>query len=792
MDYLNDLLRSFSVRTKRKLSILSESENPDAINLAQRAIEDAKANQYTTKNVRQAPGSITPVYIFTTAKGPIRWSNSATQNPDGTLTVAGFMKDTQKNFNELVGYFDIEGSPTKKKEKNAGAEAGAQILDSELANENAQTAQEVSTLFQEMSALIPNVISNLTKKFYDKFKVQFGRDKVTADRMGNYVFGASPQSLELQLVSKISRITRVGDQYVEVPDQLNPELVLNTAKNLRKLIDLASRSNLGEGDTATRNFILHTFAKGSDGSVTIFDDFSSEDGVVFKDSTGFLKTLLDSLGDKDKLNLKVKTLHIQEDDVRNTGEANNIRGTLFEEILPWVALTGLYNKNKSLGIESKELKKAISFVYANLSDKIKKLRTFAESWTLRFEKEVMTTEEKGLYDELVKYAGDDSLTLLKAMIGSSRGALTSRGANFFIPVGAITGNGQRADVLECYSDPTEAVEKLKKYGVGDPVNSGLIVKTSLKELISSGAINKDLANLALKAGVFNKDAPIYFSNVSLKNYKRIIELKAGTLTSGSLRESLLNNPRTNGFLVEGAALAGARSIDDVVEYGESLERIYQGIDPLGKMTTSKNGKTIKINSLKDLVSSTIGILRGQFDFQDLFGDKAILEGSSEAKLIADLKKFDDSGAEGQEKKYAMDKCKHNLITYLKNKKIEHGVKNGDKKAISYLMTKLWATAGCSKETLVDSRELESGKSFSFMQNDVVKDVMSSIKNNDGRWILQISGNHFHFTSRDNPGARVTLSDKVTKRGERYGSTSMVHFSRKTIETFDILNKNTQK
>ena len=108
--------------------------------------------------------------------------------------------------------------------------------------------------------------------------------------------------------------------------------------------------------------------------------------------------------------------------------------------------------------------------------------------------------------------------------------------------------------------------------------------------------------------------------------------------------------------------------------------------------------------------------------------------------------------------------------------------------------KLWAAGGsAAKGMMLDARGLHTGENYVLHQNQVISEIIQSVKTGKGPWKIHVAGNHFHFVYEDGMSdpvnqakkVRVTLSDKVSKREEedRHSTTSIVHFNNGVLQKY---------
>ena len=819
MDYFTELLTSYSLLKKRKLKLLVENDRPTAEAKANQLVKDAENKTFTQPAIGDGPRYKIGAYRKADT-GEIKFGKLGS---DGQIS--GWQKSAATDMETLIGMFSSDETKDpnhgKKPPATKGADPGQTTMKL-LGAESPDLAFDISQDFMELAAIIqsPKFTENLSKEAYDKFIKAIGKgnvDELSSKRLGNYLFGATPQSLELQLASKVSKIVRAGDQFVEVPEPLDAQVKKEASRTVLELVKkISKRGDRDAKSIDVKNFLRSKFGIGQDGSVTVFTSMVSEDGVVFKDSQGILKVMLESLSEmtqdsESPEGAKPRVLKVAEERTKNVGEANNIRGTLLEDILPSISIAGMSARMPANHPNKTALEKSLKAVYAKLQDKLVRFTQFAEAWTVKFENTVMLPEEKEVYDELLKYTGPNAALPLKALFDASKSALKDRQADFFIPVGQVVGNGRKSDILECYTDLNKATRIYQSLGVQDPLNEGFFSVTNLAEMKAKKLLTPEIGAALLANGI-GPDTPIYVPETSLKNYKELKEIKAGTMRSGSFNEFIRGGNENLDFLQAGLKELGLPNNESLIAYHERLEEIYKSISTLGpQRSRSATGKEVNFNSLENVAEAASELILKNKSFEELFGKESLK--NIEAQIIADLKDYNESSTEWKKNKSVGEKIKHNLIAYLKNKKLEKDLTSGSpleqESARNYVLMKLWGAGGsAAKGMMLDARGLHTGENYVLHQNQVISEIIQSMKKTDppGPWKLHIAGNHFHFVYEDKAPdttnqdkkvepkdsinqakkVRVTLSDKISARGgeDRHSTTSIVHFNNGVLRKYD--------
>ena len=561
------------------------------------------------------------------------------------------------------------------------------------------------------------------------------------------------------------------------------EGVTQVSDNLRELFKYLTEKELS---TDQKVFVKNTIAVNSDGSVSIFADIKKS-GLVFKDQNGFLKMIAKAFGKK--FRVVVKKIDVK----RNVGSGldNVIRGVALEEILPILAMQKAAIHKQVNGLPGADVLLAgVKEAYKGIKGKLAKMASSYQSWVKQFDESAIEHEEKDIIDAFSAIFSGGGSDLISSMVKASKDSVFVRNPDFIITKGKETGEGRRQDTLEVFSDEMKCIQALKKMGYStDEIASKGLVKAGTTEEVFGD--RKDLLKIALKSGTFGKGQTVFYSPVSLKNYIDLHDATFGTTTEGSNR-AFLNGKSKD---AEKTFLRMAQQIVDippsklkgVSDYNNSLGDIGKKIGKLNAKarTVSKTGKTYESSPFKSFVDDTLGVLKKTSTYGELYEND-----SARKDLALILQRYKDS-EEPDEK--TEERIKKFTSTFVSNQKIATDIQGGSEEAKNYLAMKLVHTGGSVDDGLVcDYRGLESGENYNFLQNDVIRDVVSSWMKGVDDWIFTARGNHFYWTNRGNPKAKIVMSDKVEKSGDGFDTKSSVMINRELMKMYNKKKKTTPK
>jgi hypothetical protein len=792
MDYYTELLKSYSLLKKRKLKLLVESEDPQAIAQAKKAVEQAKQLNSTTSNpfIAQGVRASVAIYFVAAGKGRPGGLKFAPVSSDGKPnTPAGKFVDS--DFATLAGFFDPnEEGQSPAQAKNEKTPAGQVIQGSEFAELNPEESLEMAEAFQEIQMNFQDAFSNIPKKLMK------GMGWESVARFANYLFGAMPQSLEKQITSpKLKIIFDPGlEEYITLQNPADPKVVAKVANNLSFLVKMLAQDNIGPDN---KSKLLNMFIIHSNGNVSILTDIE-DSGLVFEDGTGFLKNLLKATKEKffeksekfETLNVKARVSY---------GIDNQIRGVALEEILPMLVLQKKLNEMRRLNLgDNAAIVKGIQQIYKQIADKMMKLKAAKESWVLAHRGSALNQEEVDIINGASTILGDTGVDLVQAIVNSSKELISTRNPDFVVAKGRETGEGRRQDVFEVYSDPSRATESLLKSGYSpeEIAGKGMVKSVPVEEAFNG---REDLLGIALKSGIFKKGQVVNYVPTSLKNYIELDKAVFGTGTQSSTKDFIDGKSKDpeNKFLKKYFEITG---VDDAVyqktrEYNKSLWETgsqVRNLDFKVKAKSNSTGKTVAVNPFSSFLENTLRILKDASDYKEL--TRVIPEGNIRAKLASMATQYLEKGEDDEQ---ASNKIKAYFAQYVKNTKLIGDIQKGDLAAKNYLAMKLFNCGGSVDDGLMcDYRGLESKENYNFLQNDVIREVLQSFMTGDGRWKLQAKDNTFLFVDATNPKVSIRVLDKVEKRdanGETvYSPKTSVEVSRNLLLKYSRKKKSAKE
>lgn len=749
MDYFTELLESYSKLKKRTLKLLVENQDPQMI--AKQELTKAQSNNPppTLSQPYIAQGVRAQVGIFQTPKG---WKY-APIGSDG-FPNAGKSRFIDQDFNTFVGYFKDDGAGMEDQGGFQRAEPGSNIAASPFAEQDPELATAAQEAFQNMALMAGNLFKGLDKQFIT------GKQWGTAPMFATYVFGKTPQALESQLLFLKTKIVRddVNKDYITVAQPPDPKTVKDVAKRLEELFKFATKDD--DLTLDEKNRILSTFAVTDNGNVSVFTE-DDDSGYVFKDDNGFFKNLLAAV--QHKFGFKIREINTKRQ--ISKGVDNNIRGVALEEILPVFSMQRKMQELAALGRNTKPLAKVANDLLNLVREKLSKLAINYETWIKSHQQSALDPEDVRIINEVGALVGPDGNKIITAMMNVSKQSLAVRKPDLIITKGRETGEGRRQDTFEIFTDFAKAKMALIKTGYDDETVStkGLIKQAAVEEVFQG---REDIYKAALKAGIFKKGQKVFYTPISLKNYISLDKAVFGTSTQTSISDFINGNTKDpeNLFMKKFTEMTAMNPENHkaVKSYNKDLREIWDKVASVPKIAKVKNGRGSLINSkpFREFIQSTLDLIQKNSTYEELSDISS--EDSPKNKITSMIKKYLESDDEDD---ILQDKIKAYVAQYTKNTKLIGDLKAGDINAKYYLAMKMFNSGGSFDDGLVcDYRGLGTKENYSFLQNDVMRDVLQSFMSSDGKWTLSARNNTFEFINAANPKMKVVLSDKVEKKG----------------------------
>lgn len=772
MDPFTELLQSFSKLKKRQLRLLKEDSNPESE--AQQALSQAQ-----TQN---PPPVLAKPFITSTSKGT---QVAIYQKKDGSWKgsiysngkVLGGRNEVfiDQEWPRFVMFFTGESTGNSPKQ-NQGAAAGQNIASSEFALENPEDAMAAQESFQNIAFILPEVYSGLDKKFVQGLWGTFAA-------FGTYVFGRAPQSLEAHTLNIKTRIVydEATKQYLSLVTPPDPQNVKDVAKNLEFLFNSFSKDNLSEDDKVK---LRKMFSINSNGHVSTFND-DDNSGLVFSDNTGFLKNLL--MAGEEKYLLKFRRLDVKKE--ISLGIDNHIRGVALEEILPVLVMQRKLQEFAALGIPNQALTQGIQVSMGLIKEKLLKLLQNYESWIQAHDQSALEPEDVKVINAVGTLLGNNGSKLIGAIVAASKDAVSIRQPDFVVTRGREVGEGRRQDTFEIFGDFNRAKIALTKMGYSDQeiMMDGMIKTVRVEEAFTG---REDQLAMALGAGIFKKGQIVFYTPVSLKNYLSLDRALFGNAVAKSTSDFIkgVTLDPLNLFLNKYKEIAGP-SFDhpNTIKYNDGMDAIWDKVAkvPINVKARSGRGNLVEAEPFKEFVKNTLDIITANSTFEET--NDIEQEDNPRAKLTVMIRKYLESKEDDE---LLASKIKAYAGQYAKNSKLISDLKKGDPMAKQYLTMKLFNAGGSVDDGMIcDYRGLASLENYNFKQNDVVKEVINSVLNDDKMWVMKAKNNSFIFYSALNPNIRVTMMDKVERTKEltgelKYESKTVVFVNRPLLQKYN--------
>lgn len=782
MDYLNQLLESYSRLKKRKLVLLEAVQlNAKAKSLAMQYVSQAKVGAQTGAKVpiKEIPGASVWVAVEGKAQGQVVFDGFP-----GPRQGKGINIDPQgkapgpQNFNDFVSLLTGDEEPNQPElQANQPNQLAGQSL-----SMSPQMVGAGDALGKAMKAF-ENIQLN-AQAAYDKISKKFREHPTTAtpDSFVNWLVGGDPKSLEGQITMCNTVVFDVEDNIIGInPGMVNPELVANVAESLDDVIRILGKSAPTREDL---DDVMNKVRINTDGTISVFS-FSKAipEGMAFTDRSGSFKNFLNAFEDKYKnsnFKLAVNTIAGE----KTTGADNRIRGDFLEKIPTIVSILNNCNPGTEAICQSVAKSKLLEFAQG-----IEKIIEVNQAWSLLLQDDQAVQEQDRLIlDTLKKFLGENnqnSIVVAKAIVKLSKMSMKKRKAGLIINKGKQTKNGIRHDTFEVWKTQEEAEQAL--------INSGYTINYIkkhglIKRMEKTKAFDGDPELLKVASGYGNE---VFMSTVSYKHSLELNEAKMGDLSHASIPRILGEKPdsiETANFqkAIKENLNMSDEDVLNVAKYTKHIEGVKDTVFNLpDKATvTDKNQKTIKVNSLDHFVGMVEETMRKHYTQDDMKRDDILAVASVLKKYVVDRRQPGTN-------KELNKKVRKYACTLLQNHKLISDIRKGLPEAKNYLAAKLFACAGSTDNGLIcDYRKLYSGESYSFRQNEVLRNVINDWMGNSGNWKLKASGNTFIWENATNPEIKLTLRDSIKKSKEGIDfPMSSAELSKEAILHFDK-SKNT--
>jgi hypothetical protein len=666
------------------------------------------------------------------------------ENPRDKATVLG-----------LFGEGDFEA------QEDAGQEAPIQSLPGDLILQSEYGSEEARSAFFKATALSKNVFNQLTRE--EREAGGFGK---SPNELGTYISGGRGQSLELQFAKAKAISIPEGGEPTTIP--LDQTIVQGAAKTLTDLLEAASKNKLsGSNKEELKSQII----LGSDGSVTLLKKGSQDEGLVVKDKSNFLKTVVKSINRKFDVDFEV----IDTAPKTNERSDNVFRGTSMEEILPVISAVAQCSRAQKAGLpEAKALCENARTILQNMRPKVSNLIRVHKEWAAQYHtgQIAISNETKATADAIKDMYGDEAKGVMTAITTVSRQAIETRQPDFIVPTGKDISLGEKTDVAELWGldeagGCSRAEEGLMRqgYSLEEIRGNKIIEQVPVKNIFKD---RPDLLDSALKTGKIKKGGNVCINRNNMKNYLVLNDGKLGELVYDRTRDFLSGNleggkngPAAQRFtkvIRRDLGLDDARWADMQV-YQSKMDKIEESVRSLQIKAVSKagDGTIVKTSPFKQSAQNMVNMIKTKSSYGEIIGKQP------KAELIAALDKQDLESKEG------VERSKELLARYLRTRQVQKDIDSGDQSAKDYLAAKAYVVGGSLHEgEMCDWRSLKEGKIYNFRQNDSLKIPLRGWLDGTGEYDLSVEGYSYSWTSKNNTEAKLILREEGTSNRSKEG------------------------
>jgi hypothetical protein len=724
MDFFTELLESFSRKHDRKLRLLEQDDEAEA--LAKAAFEKAKASgDNRTKALAQGPiptPSGKPVYLWTTGKGGI--SFSVTQD-------ATFPKDALKFWNELVGAFSREGA--------AGPEE----------KEKAEPQEPVMEPYQEeMTAKgIDNPeLGSALKKMYDTL----------ARRVGGARAG---KTLLNTLLNDTPRLIVNEQGLYEVASSPIDQRVTEDVTNILNTLFSSEKGDLDED-------FCSKIGRTNEGQVVIYP-YGDDKGIV--------------IGSKSSSRLIEKEYQVKTGCAINTvdlgantdGSQSSIRGNLFEPVTKMISITRALAEFEESPPEDYERKKAIlekmlKEEYAILVQRMVKLDESVETWLIDSEKATYSVDDAADAQLMVDIVKGDP-RLVRAIWYANSVSNELRKPLLSIRVGGDVGAGKKADNVEIFGSREAALAA--RDATFSKGNRPELVKRKASDIFKNNP--EELRNYIATGKIESADQELYLTDISLKSIIADGPTKYGQTTPRSFIDFLRGRKPQDKFfrLFKGKmkdVFSNAESSAEFERIGKEQEEIIGSVEKLkfNASVVGADGKSLSVDALGTALDSMMEKVTLNSTFKELANNK-------DYKSIKALQTKYNSTKNPKAKAALESEIKKKLTTFMLKKHTQANVKgvvddpnaSDDKKrgALAFAAAMAFKTGAADNDGVVmQKNHLKRGKSYYSTQNKNFNAIIDSIKkfpdNKDGDFELAAGvGVKFVKKGKGNSGKSVNTS-----------------------------------
>ena len=722
MDFVTELLESFSKVHGRKLRLLEQEADP-RIEKASQVIAGkvgqgipAQTMKFEVEN--KTPNTDKPtVKVEAYSKGGIRVGGRLATWDGNSIASGKNPKDFAAILTMLAGPSDEPEKEETEEEKarkiaGEGAVAGESIGQGQFDTEEAREA--ASNAFFRMSAFIQGAFDRIGKSA-TKYKSAF--------------FGRRAESLERRLSesNKYLVYNREFDGFTFEEGVLPDSSIVGISETLENMMRSLATEECPTGQQAFTKNIRKT-GRGE----LVFSPYADADlseALVFTDDKGLLKDTIEEAFkacDEDG----IPEISILSDDVGG-GSDNNTLGTGFELFQKVAILMLRANQIKqSEGKIPEGLAQEIALASRQLRQKMEKLSDAARTAFLVQKTAGLSPEDSEIVNNLKElFTSDKEGSLYKRMLELSLAIVRDRNPEFITEAGQETRFGNRQDIREYFSTEEKARKALEKSGL-NPDNYKV---ATLDEMVEKGHMSEREKNAAIESGLASSgDDQIFVCKTSMKAYKSLKHVTWGKGSENSQKE-MMQEPLDGGphaglinTMLDDLGVSKRNRSEawrEMQEYNNNIDSISRDISkvPYEAIVTTRGGEKIKADAGKTFVD----MLDKQLTDNSTYDQLTKGERSTIKRKLEYLKdKYGDTYTAGA----LYERLQKEVSTMLTYKKVENDLNSGDpersESAKRWLASKMYHAGGSDDPKLNETAiSWSTGESQVFSRNDVLRDIV---------------------------------------------------------------------
>lgn len=656
-----------------------------------------------------------------------------------------------------------------------------------------------------LSAQIFMQIENNFLKLWDVLPGSVRDELATSKaKAKNFLVGGRPQSIEKQLrhaiaLTKMSEEEKEGEAPMPVdllrqtgddefdtfsPKEISVDLTRSVAKRLAQALGFAHKDNLSQDEKLSlkRSFSI------LDGRQVVVHRDTMNEGVIFHDNTGFLKSILGHLEEKFDIMFDKKTTAA----LRSSSSAKSVRGKILEDTY---CVASLFAQARITGNEAFR-EAGREYLRKSISD----LRGFIQvnrDWSTQYLQGEMGSSYED-YPDLAVWLGEfQDLEIkgvegiLKSITKLHKDSMGVRAPDISIPVGKRSGIGISDDINEVYFSYDKARQALINSGFSE----NLLKQTTLGELVQENPL---LGQSLAKHGM-PLNTPVFSVKVSLKHPVSGRETVLGSakltravsfLTGGIDKLSRTDRKKSAHYKafrdkVNSSLGIASNSVLDK-RSNDILRTMVKGFGIFGEkpnkvLISKKGGQNVR----QRFLSTRLNTLREQIErvtsYRDKFGK------SSKSELYSALKNIESSLKDETDYSYRIDELAGRV-------KLEMDLLTGlDSQPVRAMVGKLFmSTAGSVDDQIFDYKNLSTKESFTFEQNSAISSIMKDFINHypNGEWDFDVRSTEkatkLEFKHKTDPKRSLTydiygVSSDKADGGTKRTMNAQVQFSTNLIK-----------